>query len=244
MDDSLTWTPAALTGRSRDHVVDLGEPRCTLHRDVVEPFLRLRAAARQDGIDLVPVSSFRDFARQVSIWNAKCQGERELLDRNGLPLDALALSEDRRVEAILHWSALPGASRHHWGTEIDVIDAAALPAGEPVRLVTAEYAEGGRFAHLDRWLERSAAECGFYRPYRRDRGGVQPEPWHLSYAPVAGQALAKFSLGLLREALVDAGIAAPEAVARRLPEIYQRYVLNVDPPPWAQPLNAPGSTPS
>lgn len=244
MSDSLTWTPAALTGRSRDHVVELEEPRCTLHRDVVAPFLRLREAAREDGIDLVPVSSFRDFDRQLSIWNAKCSGERELLDRAGMPLDARALTEDQRVEAILHWSALPGASRHHWGSELDVIDAAALPAGEPVRLVTGEYSAGGRFAHLDAWLERRAAEFGFYRPYRRDRGGVQPEPWHLSYAPVAERALATFSIGLLREALVDAGLAAPESVSRRLPEIYQRYVLNVDPPPWAQQLNAPGSRPS
>ena len=36
-----------------------------------------------------------------------------------------------RIDAILCWSALPGGSRHHWGTDCDVIDAAALPAGLP-----------------------------------------------------------------------------------------------------------------
>ena len=59
-----------LTGRSRGHVVELDLPRCTLHRDVVLPFLALRGAALADGIDLVPASSFRDFERQRSIWNA------------------------------------------------------------------------------------------------------------------------------------------------------------------------------
>ncbi len=38
-------------------------------------------------------------------------------------------AEAERVAAILVWSALPGASRHHWGTDCDVIDAAALPPG-------------------------------------------------------------------------------------------------------------------
>ena len=30
-------------------------------------------------------------------------------------------------DAILLWSALPGASRHHWGTDFDVFDRAAVP---------------------------------------------------------------------------------------------------------------------
>ncbi len=41
---------------------------------------------------------------------------------------------------------------------------------------------------------KTPREFGFYRPYAVDRGGVHPEPWHLSYAPLAQQALAAFSL--------------------------------------------------
>jgi len=47
------------------------------------------------------------------------------------------------VRAILHWSALPGASRHHWGTEIDVIDRAALADGRKAQLIPAEYGADG-----------------------------------------------------------------------------------------------------
>ena len=36
---------------------------------------------------------------------------------------------------ILEWSALPGASRHHWGSEFDVFDLAALPEGYRVQLL-------------------------------------------------------------------------------------------------------------
>lgn len=225
------FSPLELTGRSRDHVVDLQEPRCTLHRGAVGPFLGLRAAAAQAGIDLIPLSSFRDFSRQQLIWNGKCRGERELLDRDGAVLDPARLDQDSLVSAILQWSALPGASRHHWGTDLDVIDAAAVPEGARVQLQPAEYGPGGMFSRLNTWLDTHATSFGFYRPYTKDRGGVQPEPWHLSYAPLAQQALGAFSTQLLRDALQEEAIDAIEAVRNRLPEIVERYVFNVEPPP-------------
>ena len=80
-------------------------------------------------------------------------------------------------------------------------------------------------------MDDNPARFGVFRRYATDRGGVQPEPWHLSHAPVAGAALASFSLDLLRAALAGAGIEAPAAVQRRLPEIWARYVVNVDPAP-------------
>ena len=231
MPDRAEFTPLELTGRTRSHVVDLEQPRCTLHRDAVEPFLALRAAAARAGIDLVPVSSFRDFRRQQLIWNGKCRGERELLDRNGQRVDPATLDQGGLVSAILLWSALPGASRHHWGTDMDVIDATAVPAGGAVRLEPAEYSPGGRFSRLNDWLDENAATFGFYRPYAVDLGGVHPEPWHLSYAPLAQQALAAFSLQVLEDALDAEGIDALDAVRLRLPEIVDRYVMNVAAPP-------------
>lgn len=231
MTDNAGFSPLELTGRTRSHVVDLAEPRCTLHHGVVGPFLGLRAAAAHAGIDIVPQSSFRDFRRQQQIWNGKCRGERDLLDRNGAKVDPATLEEDSLVTAILQWSALPGASRHHWGTDLDVIDAAALPPGSAARLQPEEYAPGAIFGPLDRWLDEHAAEFGFYRPYTTDRGGVRPEPWHISYAPLAQQAVSAFSIELLQEALQAEGIDALRAVRNRLPEIVERYVLNVDPPP-------------
>ena len=228
-------------------MVGLDAPRCVLHRDVVADFLGLRAAAAAAGIDLQPVSGFRDFARQLAIWNAKCRGEREVLDREGRPLDPASLTEESLVAAILHWSALPGASRHHWGTEVDVIDAAALPEGMRPQLIQSEYTGAGVFGRLDRWLEAHAAEHGFFRPYREDRGGVQPEPWHLSHAAVAQAALAEFSLEMLRDALDAVELEAGMTVAARLPEIYERYVLNVDPAPalaLARATPSPASRPS
>ncbi|HWL63233.1 MAG TPA: M15 family metallopeptidase [Steroidobacteraceae bacterium] len=208
---------------------------------MVGPFLAMRAAAAQEGIDLVPFSSFRDFDRQLAIWNGKARGERELRDETGRLLDAASLDEDGRVAAILHWSALPGASRHHWGSDLDVMDAAAMPPGYRLQVVPEEYASGGVFGRLDAWLAEHAARFGFYRPYTTWRGGVQPEPWHLSHAAVAQAAMEQFSLEVLRGALDAAAIDARGAVEKRLPEILERYVRNVDAPP-ALALSAPRVT--
>ena len=60
-----------LTGRTRTHVVELEQPRCTLHYAVVAAYLAMRDAAACAGIGLEAASSFRDFDRQLRIWNAK-----------------------------------------------------------------------------------------------------------------------------------------------------------------------------
>ena len=59
-----------LTGRSSRHVRDLAVPPCTLHPAVIPALHSMRASAAADGLDLLPVSGFRDFNRQLRIWNA------------------------------------------------------------------------------------------------------------------------------------------------------------------------------
>jgi LAS superfamily LD-carboxypeptidase LdcB len=219
-----------LTGRARTHIVALESPRCALHYEVVAAFLSMRDAAADAGIMLEAASSFRDFHTQVAIWNAKWCGERALLGRQGQPLDYATLPEAERIDAILAWSALPGGSRHHWGSDIDVMDRAALPPGYRVQLVTEEYREGGMFGNLARWLDANMHRFGFFRPFRQDRGGVSPEPWHLSYAPVALPAIEQLELPVLRRAIEASDLVCKAYVLARLPEIYTRFVLAIDPP--------------
>ena len=217
-----------LTGRARTHVVELNQPYCTLHYEAVAAFLSMRDAAAAEGIDLVARSSFRDFDTQVTIWNRKWNGERPLYDRKGQLLDRASLSDNAAVDAILYWSAIPGGSRHHWGSDVDVIDAVAVPKDYEVQLVPGEYATDGIFANLTRWLDANMKRFGFFRPYRTDRGGVSPEPWHLSYAPVSLPALEALSLSMLRQVIDASSIAGKSHVLARLPEIYTRFMLTID----------------
>jgi LAS superfamily LD-carboxypeptidase LdcB len=240
MPESHEFTLEELTGRATGHLSEVvAGPPCLLHREVVTPFLALRAAAAEDGIDLVAFSSFRDFDRQLAIWNGKFRGERPMQDRAGVTLDALALSPAERVAAILWWSALPGASRHHWGTDFDCLDANALPPGYKLQVVPAEYAPAGPFAHLATWLDAHMHSFGFYRPYTTDRGGVRPEPWHLSYAPVAARAQRALSAARLRDVLAAAEIEGKAEVLATLDEVFASYVVNVDEAP-AVALLGPG----
>jgi LAS superfamily LD-carboxypeptidase LdcB len=223
-------TPRQLTGRDPSHVVEVAELQCRLHPRAAQALLSMRRAAAERGLDLAVVSAFRDFEQQLVIWNGKFRGERALLDRDGAPLDIATLSEEQIVRAILHWSALPAASRHHWGTEVDVFDRGALLAPARPRLLPQEYQAGGVFAALGAWLDEHAAHYGFFRPYDSDRGGVQPEPWHLSFAPLASVLLSQLSVAVIAEALREAKLAGAAVVQRLLPEIHQRYVCAVAAP--------------
>lgn len=199
----------------------------------------MREAARGDGLELAPISSFRDFERQRAIWNAKFRGERPALDRRGRPVRMSELAPADRVETILCWSALPGASRHHWGSDVDVAEAGVLARGYAPRLEADEYRRGGPFAVLSEWLGANMRRFGFYRPYTRRGRGVQPEPWHLSYAPVARGAERSLTVKLLAETIAGNGVEGEAEILERLPSIRARYVLGVDTPPrmrsrWAR----------
>ena len=228
-------TPDQLTGRMATHVRELPQLSCRLHPQAGSAFEALVADAAREGIDLAAISTFRDFNRQLAIWNGKFRGERPLLDRDGARLDISTMDEEAIVRAILQWSALPGASRHHWGSEVDVFDRAALAPGEVPQLLPQQYAAGGVFEPLSRFLRQHAGQHGFFLPYDSERGGVQPEPWHLSYAPVSVRALQALTLPILSEALQDAPLAGSSVVQRLLPEIYERFVCRVASPPSHMP---------
>jgi LAS superfamily LD-carboxypeptidase LdcB len=176
-----------LTGRQETHLVEL-LPGQRLQAEAAEAFLALREDARVAGFELAIASSFRSYGRQLAIWNGKASGRRKVHDDAGRDVPVSALSAAEQLRAILRYSAIPGTSRHHWGTDLDVYDAAAVAADYPLELSPREVAPGGVFDRLHQWLDQRMAageSWGFYRPYTLDRGGVAPERWHLSYAPLA-----------------------------------------------------------
>jgi LAS superfamily LD-carboxypeptidase LdcB len=198
--------------------------RQSLHVEVIPPFLSLQAAASEAGFELQIVSGFRGFERQLAIWNGKANGSRPVLDKQSHIIDMSLLSDTDKALAIMRWSALPGCSRHHWGTDFDIYDAAAVSVDYEVQLTPEEVSSGGVFAPMHDWLDDYLASSlsGFFRPYAEDNGGIAPERWHLSYAPVANRYEVVFSLralvGLWRErqmALVDAVVALPVDVLQR-----------------------------
>jgi LAS superfamily LD-carboxypeptidase LdcB len=90
--EAFRFDALELTGRARTHVQQYAQPRFAARPEAASAFLALRAAARSDGIDLLPIASYRPFDRQLHIWNRKFSGEAVLHDQAGLPIDAASLS--------------------------------------------------------------------------------------------------------------------------------------------------------
>lgn len=226
----LALSPQALTGQSQDHVVTLPAQSKLIHPQALVAFQQLQTRAKQAGFNLDVVSGFRSFEQQLHIWNNKFNGLRPILDHDSQPLDPTILSDEQKVFAILRWSMLPGASRHHWGCDIDVCDYSALPAGYQLQLIPQEYDEGGYLAALSHWLDDNIADCGFYRPYRQDLGGVAREPWHLSYLPVAAPAQQHYNLALIVDTIRNVDIQGKTAILANIDTIYNQYINKVSQP--------------
>ena len=178
-----------LLGLSIDHLIQIPASAFPIHKEALASFLKLRDCAQVNGFDLQVISSFRSFDQQKSIWNKKASGQKTLLNSKGEEIIFSKLSKEEVLFAILRWSALPGFSRHHWGTDLDVYDLNSLPGTDyEIQLTPQEVDSGGIFYKLHNWLDheiKNQTSFGFYRPYQNDLGGVAPEKWHLSYRPLS-----------------------------------------------------------
>ncbi|MCE9678770.1 M15 family metallopeptidase [Shewanella sp. AS1] len=191
---------------------------------------KMQHKAEQDGISIQICSAYRSFAKQLAIWNAKAEGQRTLLDKNSQSINHHGLSQDELIDTILLWSALPGISRHHWGTDIDLFDANQINQSQ-LRLVAQEYAPGGPCHAMYLWLQHHGKEFGFYFPYQAGLSAVSPEPWHLSYYPKAKDYLDAFELETLRQILTGQQMALKTAVLNRLPSLVKAFAYRIAPWP-------------
>ncbi len=209
-----------------DRCIDYDSCEVPVHRDLVPHIELLRVRAAQAGFTLALASGFRGFDRQLAIWNGKAEGVRPLLDDNGQPLNVAELSTKERLFAILRWSALPGGSRHHWGTDIDVYDAQPSRQGYQLQLTHEETRADGVYGKFHQWLdvELSDAESIFFRPYTQWSGGIAPEPWHLSCAPLSANCQRSLDPKLLRELLSETDIALKKEILAHFDEIYERFI--------------------
>ncbi|MDC6365991.1 MULTISPECIES: M15 family metallopeptidase [Flavobacteriaceae] len=155
--------------------IDLFGEGINLREEAYNSFVEMKKAAYSDGFDIKMVSSFRDFYRQRSIWERKYTRYTEQDDMD--PFSA--------IDKIIEYSTIPGTSRHHWGTDIDIIDGYAKTSGDV--LVPEKFEAGGPFQDFKIWLDENSEKYGFYLVYTDNpkRRGFKYEPWHYSYAPIS-----------------------------------------------------------
>lgn len=152
-----------------------------LRKEAHDAFVKMKKAAYSDGIDLKIVSSYRNFYRQEGIW------ERKYIQYTDDGLSSL-----EAIDKIIEYSTIPGTSRHHWGTDIDIIDGYRKTSGDV--LVPEKFEEGGPFETFKKWMDKNANDFGFHLVYTDNykRKGFKYEPWHYSYAPISVPMLTEF----------------------------------------------------
>jgi len=224
-------SPDELTGLTDRHIITGVTDRFEARREVIEAFQRMHQAAKKENIDIGVVSGFRSFQKQLHIWNQKFSGRRPVLDHHNQDVDISKCTATQLVDLILIWSAIPGGSRHHWGTDLDVIDRTVIPKGYEVRLIDSEYTVSGLFHRLNQWLTAHASEYGFYAPYTGLNLNMYAEPWHISYFPLATGYLQDLTPSLLKNSLEQSDILGKEEVLEKIEEIFNTKIKNVAAPP-------------
>ena len=143
-----------------------------LRKETFDAFQKMAAAAKKDGIRLSIISATRNFDSQKKIWENKWNGKTKVEERDLTTVSDLI----ERARIILLYSSMPGTSRHHWGTDIDLnsLDNSYFSSGEGLKTY--------------QWLTFHAIEFGFCQPYTSKasgRTGYEEEKWHWSYLPLS-----------------------------------------------------------
>lgn len=178
-----------------------------LQREAYSQFLRMHEAATQDGVELFIISATRPFDYQKGIWERKWRR----LKNQGMT------DQKDMVREILRFSAMPGTSRHHWGTDIDLnyLNNAAFESGYGQKIYD--------------WLVANAASYGYHQPYtakgEKRPHGYEEEKWHWSYLPIANNYF-RVAKENLRDTMIT-GFSGAEFAADL--NVVEHYVFGVDP---------------
>ena len=142
----LTYPIVPLHGASKDKTL--------MRKEAAKALEKLFEAAKADRIVLTPVSAYRSFDRQQSLYNFYIQSHGE--------------------EWTKAYSAFPGTSEHQTGLSIDV---SSPNFGNKLEKEFGETKEGT-------WLADHAHEYGFIIRYpedKIDKTEYNYEPWHIRY---------------------------------------------------------------
>jgi LAS superfamily LD-carboxypeptidase LdcB len=184
-----------------------------LRKDAYVAFQKMHEAAQKEGVDLRIISATRPFAHQKRIWEAKWNGSRKI---DGQDISKMIKDPTKRALKILEYSSMPGTSRHHWGTDIDL------------NALTNDYFEKGKGLKEYEWLLKNASRFGFCQPYSEkgaDRpNGYNEEKWHWSYLPFAKKLTDQYKLRVKNGSI--SGFAGAETAPKI--EVIEKYVLGIN----------------
>jgi len=193
---------------------NVGGYKMYLRKETLDAFSKMQEAAKKDGVNLAIASATRNFEYQKNLWNNKWSGIT-LVD--GKDLSKSILDGAERFKKILEYSATPGTSRHHWGSDIDI------------NAATSEYFKTEKGAEVYEWLNKNASLFGFCQPYNAKGPGrptgYNEEKWHWSYLSISRTLTRDYS-NLIDEKNIN-GFFGEEYVSKL--NLINDYVLGINP---------------
>lgn len=209
------YSEKTLTGRGDLYVI--GETY-RLQKEVYEAFERMKEEALKEGISIQIISAYRSFDHQKEIWNKKYS---QYISEGFTP--------EKTVEEIIHYSSIPGTSRHHWGTDIDIIDSSAIQPKSI--LIEKNYEDNGVYAQLKKWMDSNSKKFGFYLVYTNDyyRNGFEYEPWHYSYRLISKPMLHAYSKVDLQHYFKEIDLNGSKYLTLKfLKKYYSEHILSIN----------------
>ena len=199
--------------------IDLYGEDINLRKEAHDAFVEMRKAALADGIDIKIVSGYRSFDRQAVIFERKYL---KYTDDGMEPLDA--------IEKIIEYSTIPGTSRHHWGTDVDLID--GNPSVDGDVLVASKFGTDGPFEKFKLWMDENSEKFDYYLVYTNNpkRRGFKYEPWHYSYAPLSRPMLKTFRLkNILKQLKAEDFLGSDDLTTEFVKTYIEDNILDINP---------------
>ncbi|MDO5654876.1 MAG: M15 family metallopeptidase [Flavobacteriaceae bacterium] len=153
-----------------------------LRKETSEALETLIKDAKKVGFKPQVLSSYRNYSHQKRIWDNKFESFTK----------QEKLSPQKAIQKIIAYSTIPGTSRHHWGTDFDMVDAAKGIPTNPLN--EKHFNPGGIYYDFKIWLNENAEKYGFFEVYTNEKGrkGFKYEPWHFSYLPIACEMMRQY----------------------------------------------------
>lgn len=190
-----------------------------LRKEVAEKFEEMVKAAKKDGFSPHVISSYRSYSHQKRIWDNKFI--------NFTKRDKL--SPEKAIEKIIEYSTIPGTSRHHWGTDLDIVDASKGIVDNPLH--EKHFNKNGVYYEFKQWLNQHSESFGFYEVYtnRPDRKGFYYEPWHFSFLPTSCKMLREYIHQNLIEGIQHSDIQGSEFLTESfMQEYFKNNILDIN----------------
>lgn len=173
----LTFT--SLKKIDKDELIGKGQPilvgeNYRLRKAAAKAFEAMNESAQKENFNIKAVSSYRSYEAQNRIWERKFK-----------QFTQEGMNPTKAIDKITEYSTIPGTSRHHWGTDVDIVLENNLGLAD--ELLEEHFTSNGPFYEFKNWLNEHAESFGFYEVYTStpNRKGFKYEPWHFSFKPLS-----------------------------------------------------------